>query len=82
MLHRGVPQETVIGPLLINLYINDMSTRVENETELIQYVYDTVILIFVPPLTKARSRSSKMQTNLFDILMNITQQLIPLNLNS
>ena len=82
MLHRSVLQKTVIGPLLINLYINDMSTRVENETELIQYAYDTVILIFVPPLTKARSSKSKMQTNLFDILMNITQQLIPLNLNS
>ena len=77
MLHRDVPQGTVLGPLLFNLYINDMVTRVDNETELIQYADDTVILTFDTSIDK-----SKMQTNLFDFFMNITSQLIPLKLNS
>ena len=42
-LLRGVPHGTVLGRLLFNLNINDMATRIDNETELIQYADDTVI---------------------------------------
>ena len=43
-LTRGVPQGTVHGPLLFNLYINDIHKYIDNETEFIHYADDTIVL--------------------------------------
>ena len=43
-LTRGVPRGTALGPLLFNLYINHMHKYLDNETELIQYADDTIVL--------------------------------------
>ena len=43
-LTRGVPQRTVLVPLLFKLYIDDMHKYLDNERELIQYADDTIVL--------------------------------------
>ena len=65
MLHRGVPQRTVLGPLLFNLYITDMATRVDNENELIQYADDTVILTFDTFIDKSKIKLEQNANKLF-----------------
>ena len=41
-LYQGVPQGTVLGPLLFNIYVNDMSKAISNDCELLQYADDTM----------------------------------------
>ena len=43
-LTRGVTEGTFPRPLLLNLYIYDMHKYLGNETELIQYADDTIVL--------------------------------------
>ena len=59
-----------------------MAARVDNETELIKYADDTDILTFDNSINKSKIKLEQKKTNLFDIFMNITSQLIPLKLIS
>ena len=42
-LSRGVPQGTVLGPLIFNIYVNDMKDDTDVNSRIIQYANDTFI---------------------------------------
>ena len=41
--YQGVPQGTVLGPLLFNIYINDITKYISEECRIIQYADDCLI---------------------------------------
>ena len=42
-LKRGVPQGTILGPLLFNIYVNDLAKVVEKDCTVVQYADDTFL---------------------------------------
>ena len=55
-LPRVVPQGALLGPLLFNLYIIGMAKSLGKETELIEYVDDTVILTFGTSIDESKAK--------------------------
>ena len=45
-LYQGVPRGAFLGPLLFNLYINDLNKQIPANTEIIQYADDNIILTY------------------------------------
>ena len=54
---QGVPQGTVLCPLLFNLYVNDLSNFLSCET--IQYADDTVLLSSHDEVLKCKDELEK-----------------------
>ena len=42
-LYQGVPQGTVLGPLLFNIYVNSLHTCIDNKCTVVQYADDTMV---------------------------------------
>ena len=42
-LKRGVPQGTILGPLLFNIYVDDLAKIVEKDCTVVQYADDTYL---------------------------------------
>ena len=65
-LYQGVPQGTVLGPLLFNIYVNDMQQSVMENCNLFQYDDDTMIFSSHNDLTTARNKLQQTIERLVD----------------
>ena len=75
-LHQGVPQGTILGPLLFNLYVNSMQSAIQDSCELVQYADDTFLFVFHECLNTA---ISQLEINAANLVVYFERH--PLNFN-
>ena len=64
--YQGVPQGTILGPLLFNLYVNSMQSAIQEPCDLVQYADDTFLFVSNECLNTAVSQLETNAANLVD----------------
>ena len=80
MLNRGVPQDSVLGPLLFCLYINDISARFNVRVSYLIYADDLQLFVQFP-LAELQNYTALMSRHAEYILHWATTNHLKLNID-
>jgi len=78
LVKHGVPQGSILGPLLFLLYINDLPTVTAKSAKLVLHADDTSFIITNPSPTEFANKLNKV---LADVNKWFKNNLLSLNLN-
>jgi hypothetical protein len=76
MIRHGVPQGSILGPLLFLLYINDLPKSINDNAEMVPFADDTNIIVPSPNPIKFENHVNK---DFQDINRWFTTNLLSLN---
>ena len=75
-LYQGVPQGTVLGPLLFNIYVNSLYTCIDHKCSVVQYADDTMVFT---SSKKTGSAVESLELNVNNICDFFEKQQLTLN---